>query len=128
MEKPTYIESEQIYRATHLIRGVEVSIAALDVLQDDSGSNFPSLSPWNYYSNLEIGSHNLRAEALELRLAIELDRHRPRHFLPLIKHLQKYGADVELVQRAMKAKAIADDKMTKVLSQIRAKPYSQPSI
>ena len=122
VEKPIYTESEKLYRATHLIRGVEVSMTALDTSQEDSENMVTSLSPWDYYTEVKIDSHTIRTEALELRLASEIARERPRHYLPLIKHLQKHGADVDLAQRAMAAKAIANDTMRKVISQIRNEP------
>jgi DNA-binding transcriptional MerR regulator len=117
--KPTYFESKKLYCTTHLIRGVEVSMAALDDYRDDAEKGDTFLNPWDHFSELQIGSYTIRAEALELRLATEIARERPRHYQPLIKHMQKHGADLELAQRAMSAKAISNNTVKKVISQIQ---------
>ena len=76
------------------------------------------LSAWKHYTILTIGQYNVPCEALELRLAIELDRERPRQYQPLIQSMQRHGADVELARRALKAKGIAKDRAENILARI----------
>ena len=115
IEPPGYIDSEKIYRAVHLIRGVEFMMG----VPDESENKYSDLDAWHHYTSLKIGSHIVCAEALELRLAIELDNNRPRHYAPLIKHMQKHGADSALAQRAMESKTLYAEKISEILLNLK---------
>ena len=112
--RPTYFEHEKVYSTVHLVRGVEVCIAALNISHEDA------VNPWCHFVELRIGSRILRAEALELCLVNQIARERPRYYQALIKHMRKNGADNDLLQQAMKAKGIDLDIITKITSQIQS--------
>jgi DNA-binding transcriptional MerR regulator len=121
IQKPMWIESDYVYKATHLVRGVEVSIEVPGETYQVHRDEIEAISPWHFYTNMEVGSFLVPVEALESRLATEIALGRPRHYQPTIKHLQKYGADTDLLMRAMKAKALSQDTMAQIMLQIQPK-------
>ena len=116
---PTFDAETQTYAATTIIRGIEASIAVVEVESDSDGIETYGSGPWQHYVTLSYGAHSILAAALELRLATDLSRARPARYRPLLRYLRKHGCDISLLNRCLDARAIPQDQQQTILSQFQ---------
>jgi hypothetical protein len=103
------------YSATHIIRGIDISIGWLSSETESDGIETFGRGPWEHYVSITCGQHTVPAVALELRLVTELFRERPDRYKPLLKHLKKHGCDVPILRRGMDARELPETQQREVL-------------
>jgi len=116
---PTFDAETQTYAAATVIQGIEVGMAVVECESDNDGIETCGSGPWEHYTTLPCGAHNIPAVSLELRLATELSRARPRRYRPLLQYLRKHGCDTALLNRCLDARAIPQDRQQTILSQLQ---------
>ena len=119
LTRPVWLAEAQQYFARFDVNGADVEISTVEWPAATDTIECAGSGPWRHFTRIAYGRHILAVVSLELRLVSELVRDRPDRYEPLIKHLRLHGADVELVLRSMRDRAVDPILQKHVSSQLQ---------
>lgn len=97
---PVWLADARQYFTRFYLHGVPVELSTFEWPAHTDTVECAGPGPWRHYVLADVAGHAVPAVRLELRLASELVRNRPDRYEPLIDHMLRHGADVELALRA----------------------------
>ena len=97
---PVWMAAARQYFARFDLHGVPVELSTFEWPARTDTVECAGQGPWRHYVLVDVAGHAVPAVRLELRLASELVRNRPDRYEPLIDHMLRHGADVDLARRA----------------------------
>jgi hypothetical protein len=103
---PVWLPASRQYFARFEVEGIEVEVTTVEQAVDTDTFECVGPGPWEHFVEVRFGRHVVPVIRLELRLVSELVRDRPDRYEPLIEHMRCHGSDFQLVQRAMKDRAV----------------------
>lgn len=118
-EPPTWLPGARQYFTHFKIDEIDVGASTVEVPTEAEAIECIGTGPWLHYVDVKVGKHVVPAVALELRLVSELIRDRPGRYTALIEHMRSYGADLELVQQAMRDRQLHSELQRHILNQLR---------
>jgi len=118
LDPPAWLPAARQYFTHFMIDEIKVGASTVEVPTDSDAIECIGRGPWQHYVDVDFGRHVVPAVALELRLVTELVRNRPDRWTPLIEHMQKHGADLQLVRRSMSERGVDLTLQREVLDQL----------
>jgi hypothetical protein len=119
LDPPVWLPGARQYFARFVVDEVKVEISTVESSTDTDTFECVGRGPWQHYVRIRLGKHVVPVVGLELRLASELVRDRPDRYVPLIEHMRSHGADLQLVQKAMRARGLDPARQTRILDQLQ---------
>ena len=115
---PAWLADARQYFTEFLVDGERAGASTVEVPIVTDAIECIGSSPWVHYAEVTDGRHVVPCTALELRLASELVRRRSDRAGPLIDHLRRHGADLDLLRRALLHPQIDPAEGQQVLAQV----------
>ncbi|GGL20093.1 hypothetical protein [Mangrovihabitans endophyticus] len=103
---PTWMPAAQQYYARFDVCGTPVELSTVERPTETDTVECAGQGPWRHYVLVDLAGHAVPAVRPELRLASELVRDRPDRYEPLIDHMLRHGADVQLTLRAARERGV----------------------
>jgi hypothetical protein len=118
LDPAAWMPDARQYFARFAIDETKVELSTVEASMDIGTHECIGSGPWRHYVRISIGRHVVPVVSLELRLVTELVRNRPDRYTPLIEHLRLNGADLQLVQQAMRERRLDPGRQARVLDQL----------
>jgi hypothetical protein len=115
---PVWLPDARQYFARFEVEGIDVGFSTVEWPADTDTFECIGSGPWRHYTKIKFGERLVAAVSLELRLVSELVRDRPDRYLPLIEHMQRNGADLDLVLRSMRDRDVDPMLQTRIVDQL----------
>jgi hypothetical protein len=106
---PLYLEDSRQYFVEFVVDGVSVELSTVEFESSSNARECVGEGAWIHCRSVRCGSHDVRAVALELRLATEVLRARRDRSATLVAHLSEHGCDHALLGSALEAAGVAPD-------------------
>ena len=119
LSAPAWMPHARQYYAEYEVNGVGVGFSTVEAETESDGIECLGRGPWEHYVLVPCGPYTIPVVALELRLVSELSRNRPDRYIPLTRHMQVHGCDIELVRRGMEARGLSQTVRETVLGQLK---------
>jgi len=106
LDPPVWLADARQYFVRFAVAGIGVGASTVERPVDTDTFECIGRGPWEHFVRVECGRHTVPAVRLELRLVSELVRNRPDRYQPLIERLRSPDADLDLVHRSMRDRAV----------------------
>ncbi len=116
---PQLISGGMQYFARYEICGISVEASTIEVATSSDCLEVSGTGPWVYFTRVPVGMRMVPVVRMELRLATELARDRPDRFEPLIAWMKEQATDADLLQRAMMAWGLPEERQQCVLAALQ---------
>ena len=115
---PTYLADDEQYWASYFVDGVHVGVTTTEWKPEGSVIEASGEGPWQHFSIIPHGQHQVPTVKLELRLVTEIFRNRADRIEPLMAFMRQQGCDLNLVKQGLTERGIPAQHQTKVMAQL----------